>query len=226
MEIIVLIGNKQNYPLMLICKKYDNKYKVIYYENYYIKYEYPEIHILNVKSKGKVVYIKKTKGYGSGILQSTYEFYKIINGVFQNCGSVLAESNIIGWGKLINQECFTEISSNNIYKDEIYITYNYNFFPGPIDEDDASWEGHIDVKLIENRETIIYTWNESKSLYEPYFYNGCKLNNDKIDCLRNIGDDKEILTVFKNDFDELDKNGNKEAFSFINRIYSLINPNP
>lgn len=227
MEIIVIIGNKQNYPLMLVCKQYDNKYKIIYYENYYIKYEYPEIRILNVKSTSKVIYIKKTKGHGSGILQSTYEFYKIVNGVFQACGSVLAESYIIGWGKLINQECFTEISCNNIYSDEIYVTYNYNFFPGPINEDDASWEGHIGVKLIENRETIIYKWNETKSLYEPCFFTGYNtLNNEKIDCIRNIGDDNEILTIFKNDFDELNNDGNTEAVNFFNRISSLINPHP
>ena len=212
-EIVALFGLPMEiYQVLLVFKKFENDWYLLYYEPFYMFYSPPELYIANNYSQNKTFFIRQLHVRGSGIFQDAYHFYKLIDGKVYPCLTLLNESRIIGWGLNLNQDINTDFKFYGSGSDELWVTYNYHFFSGPVYEEDVSWEGHPDISFARGKKSTKYTWDNNEKIYRPYYYNHSQddLTEEKIMCFWDFGNDELFIKAFAYEINKTLENGTEE----------------
>jgi hypothetical protein len=212
-EIIALFGLPMEiYQVLLVFKKLDEDWYLLYYEPFYMHYSPPELYIANNYSKNKTFFVRQLHGRGSGIFRDAYHFYKLIDGVVYPCLILLNESRLYGWGLALNQEINSKFKFYGSDLDELWVTYNYHFFSGPVFEEDVSWDSHLEISFVKGEKSTKYTWNDENKKYMPYFYNHhpSDLTDEKISCLWDFGNDELFIKSFGYEINKTLEEGTEE----------------
>jgi hypothetical protein len=212
-EIIALFGLPMEvYQVLLVFKKIDKDWYLLYYEPFYMHYNKPELYIANNYSQNKVFFIRKLHHRGSGIFQDAHHFYKLIDGKVYPCLVLLNESRIYGWGLILNQDINTNFKFYSSDSDELWVTYNYHFFAGPVFEEDVPWEAHTEISFVKGKDATKYTWNNERKKYIPIFYTYSpdNLTEEKIKCFWTFGDDELFIKAFDYEIKKTLEKGTKE----------------
>jgi hypothetical protein len=198
-EITAIFGLPlETYQALLVFKKIGKNWYLLYYEPFYMHYNPPELYIANNYSPNKVFFIRQLHGRGSGIFQDAYHFYKLIDGKVYPCLVLLNESRIYGWGLILNQDINTNFKFYASDSDKLWVTYNYNFFAGPVYENDVPWEAHTEISFVKGKDATGYTWDNEEKKYIPnfYTYSPDDLTEEKIMCFWTFGDDELFIKAF------------------------------
>ena len=213
-EIIAIFGlPTQVYQVLLVFKKINKNWYLLYYEPFYVHYDPPELYIANNYSPNKAFFIRKLHGRGSGLFQDAHHFYKLIDGKIYPCLVLLNESRIYGWGLTLNQDINSNFKFNSSAIDELWVTYNYHFFAGPVYEEDAPWGSHTEISFVKGKDAIGYTWDNEDKKYIPnfYTYSPDNLTEERITCFWTLGDNDELfIKAFDYEIRKTLENGSKE----------------
>lgn len=196
-EIIALIGWTENLPMLAVFKQIDGQWYLIFTETFHVHYNSPELNIANVPSRNKTFYIRWLYERGSGIFRDSYHFYKLIDNQVYHCLELVNRAHIFGWGLYLNQEVQSSFTFNCATADAIWVTYDYNFFPGSVYDTDVPWDAHTDIPFVKDEKGVSYQWDSLTRSYEPEFY-GQKdgLTGQKIACFGAFGNDSLFVTAF------------------------------
>ncbi len=196
-EIIALIGWSENDPMLTVFKKMGENWYLIFTQTFHDFYSSPELMVANVPSKNKTFYIKWLYERGSGIFRDSYHFYKLIDGKVHHCLEIVNKAHIYGWGLFLNQQIQSRFQFNSYTADELWVVYEYNFFPGAVYNSDAPWDSHIDIPFVKDEKGISYRWDSSTKSYRPNYYKGNgELNDTKIACFGAFGNDSLFVSAF------------------------------
>ena len=220
-EIIALIGWMMQYPQLAVFKKIEEEWFLIFAEPFHVHYSEPEVHIANVPSANKTFYIRWLNGRGSGIFLDTYYFYKIIDGKVYKCLQLINKASIFGWGLYLNQDVESSFKFNTSTSDEVWVSYEYSFFPGAVYDSDAAWTAHPEIPFISGNAGIAYVWNNNSRLYEPRF-EYTELNEQKIACFGDFGNDSLFVLAFKDELQELLQYGTEEQKRLLSSYLKLV----
>jgi hypothetical protein len=222
-ELIGLFGWSENDPMMAVFKLVDTTWYLIYTEPFDMFYTSPELQVVNNFSENKVFYIRWLYERGSGIYADTYHFYKLINNHVYHCLEIINKAHISGWGLKLNQSIETKFAFNCATRDEVWVTYNYSFFPGPVFDQDMSWKGHPEISFVKDENGINYVWDSLSYSYKPEFYDRtASLSEEKILCMGIFGNDSLFVKAFDYEIKQTLENGTKEQkkqlTSYLNRV--------
>ena len=196
-ELIGLFGWSDSDMTLAVFKNVNDSWFLIYFEPIYMFYVAPELIVANNFSANKTFYIRQLYHRGSGVYCDAYHFYKIINNKVYPCLSLINKAQIFGWGVFLNQKVEMEFSFNCANADELWVMYDYNFFPGAVYENDVPWEGHEDIPFVKGSNGINYSWDSTTFSYQPQFYNRQDaLTEDKIACFGDFGNDTLFIKAF------------------------------
>lgn len=224
-EILALIGRTRYYPALCVFKKINNKWYLLYLDSFHVHYSQPELYIANSFSLNKTFYIRKLQGRGSGIFQDAYHFYKLIDNKVYPCLTLLNECRLYGWGQYLNQDIKTSFKINSSDVDEIWVVYDYSFFPGPVYEDNVDWESNPDTPFVKGKGDISYKWDDTTLEYRPHYYtsNSRYLTEKKIACFDDFANDKLFIEAFDYEINETLKNGTDKQKSILRWYLDVIN---
>jgi hypothetical protein len=205
-EIIALFGLPwEIYQVLLVFKKLEEDWYLLYYEPFYMHYNPPELCIANNYSKNKTFFIRQLYHRGTGIFQDAYQFYKLIDGKVYLCLTLLNESRIHGWGLTLNQDINSRFKFYGTNSDELWVTYNYHFFPGPIFEEDVDWNSHTEISFVKGEKSTKYIWDNEKKEYIT-----SDLTEEKISCFWNFGNDELFIKSFGYEINKTLEEGTEE----------------
>jgi len=224
-EILAIFRNNYNDPVLLVFKKIDKKWYLLYLESFYVHYNEPELYIANNYSPNKTFYIRCIHSRGSGIYKDAYHFYKLIDNKVYPCLVLINEARIIGWWLPLNQDVRSSFKFHSTSNDGLWVVYEYNFFPGPVYESDASWEGHPDIYFVKDLAGLPYIWdNETKTYLPDYYGNDQKLlTEEKLMCFDNFSNDQLFIRAFDYEINETLKNGTDEQKDLLQLYLNNIN---
>lgn len=224
-EMIGLFGWSENDPTLAVFKKIDDSWYLIYYEPFYMFYNSPELQVANIFSANKTFYIRWLNERGSGIYSDSYHFYKLINSKVYHCLELIHEARISGWGLYLNQTVEMNFKFNCATADELWVTYNYNFFPGAVYENDAPWERHEDISLVKgDNDGVNYQWDTHSFTYRPQFYTFSKgnLTEQKISCFGSFGNDTLFVKAFDYEIKQTLDKGTEEQKKLLKKYLDIV----
>jgi hypothetical protein len=223
-EIIALFGWTEYYPSLVVFKEINDFWHLIYHESFSMFYTSPVLLVANNYSVNKVFYIRNLTDRGSGIYSDELHFYKVINGEVHPCLNLLNRAHIYGWGLNLNQWTKVDFEFNSASADELWVTYNYNFFAGPIAEGDQPWDGHDEVPFVKGENSVMYKWDTLSLSYEPHFYKNLKegLTAKKIECFRNFGNDTLFVRAFDYEIKQTLTKGTRDQKKFLQKYLSRV----
>ncbi|HVW16287.1 MAG TPA: hypothetical protein VHB54_20815 [Mucilaginibacter sp.] len=198
-ELVCLLGPDETEPSIAVFKEIRGDWYLLYLEPFYMFYTMPELSVANNFSKNKTFYIRRLYERGSDVYSDGYSFYKLINNRVYKCLEMPHEARIYGWGLYMNQEVKMNFNINGGDADEIWFTYDYNFFPGAIKKGQAPWDGNADIPLVKDNKGINYQWDSLNHAYKPEVYahpDTAELTAQKIACFGAFGNDKLFVHAF------------------------------
>jgi hypothetical protein len=203
-EIISIIGWDETQTYLGVFKQIDNTWYIIYTEPINMFYTPPELSIINNPSKNKTFYIRQLNNRGSGIYSDSYHFYKLIDKKVYQCLSLIHDARIYGWGLFLNQDVSMQLKPSSGLEDELSVIYDYNFFPGSVMENDSPWPNHSDISFVKDKQSVSYIWDDTCKIYKAliYTYDHKLLNEDKIKCFGNFGNDSLFIRAFNYELDQ------------------------
>ncbi|MDR1840235.1 MAG: hypothetical protein LBQ93_11715 [Treponema sp.] len=213
-EIIAIFGLPlQVYQVLLVFKKIENNWYLLYYEPFNMFYERPELHIANNYGPNKAFFRRRLHNRGSGLFRDAYNFYKLIDGRVYPCLGLLNEVRVYGWGVILNQDINTDFKFNDSGSDELLVTYNYHFFLSLVDEY-PPWKPSdlYDISFFRGKSSIKYIWDNIEKIYKPYYDNHGldSLTEEKIRCFLSIGDDELFIKAFDYEINKALENSTDE----------------
>jgi hypothetical protein len=112
---------------------------------------------------------------------------------------------------------------NSAYADELWVMYDYNFFPGSVYEDDASWKGHEDIPFVKNVQGISFSWDSTTYTYKPTTSDdkSC-LNAEKIACFGNFDNDSLFIKAFEYEIQQTLQKGTKEQKRLLQNYLDIV----
>jgi len=225
-ELICLLGWSTEAPSLGVFKEIEGKWYLLYLENIYTFYNAPSLSVAGNFSKNKTFYLRHVDDHGSGIYADSYSFYKLINNKVYKCLNLLNEARIYGWGLYINQNIKMNFEFRGDGNDEIGVGYNYNFFPGAINQGDCSWCASEDVSLIKGEDYVWYNWNMKEKKYKleiPKYKNNIEdLTASKIACFGAFGNDSLFVAAFGDQINETIKTGTKQQKRILKEYLSIL----
>ena len=224
-EILATIKKHNNYPVLLVFKKIDNNWYLLYLEPFYVHYNEPELYIANNYSPNKTFYIRWLHRRGSGIYKDAYHFYKLIDNKVYPCLVLINEARIYGWGLLLNQDVKSDFKFSSTRSDELRVVYNYNFFPGPIFEDNAPWQGNPDIPFVKGTDDLFYEWDDDTKTYLPRYYSNSSKNitEEKLMCFDDFGNDQSFIKAFEYEINETLRNGTDMQKDVLKWYLEIVN---
>jgi hypothetical protein len=225
-EIIALIGWTEYDPMLTVFKKIDENWYLIFTQTFHVYYSSPELIVANVPSKNKTFYIKWLYERGSGIYRDSYHFYKLINGKVYHCLEIVNKAHIFGWGLYLNQQIQSNFKFNSATADELWVTYEYNFFPGAVYSSDAPWDSHTDIPFVKDEKGIKYKWDSSTNSYRPEYYKRSgELDDSKIECFGAFGNDSLFVSAFSYEILQTLEKGTKKQKELLTKYLELSKTN-
>jgi hypothetical protein len=198
-ELIGLFGLDESKPVLTVFKKIDADWQLIYFEPYYMWYNSPELSVAANFSTNKLFYIRCLYQRGFGIFHDGYQFYKLLGGEVVQCLTLPNETRIFGWGLYLNQSVkMNKLSINSANADEIWVEYNYRFFPGAVQKDDLIGEEYPEISFVEGEQGAAFVWVENEKKYRQKLpnYDSAQLTEQKIACFGDFGNDQLFTQAF------------------------------
>ena len=226
-ELICFLGWDDTHPYLTVFKKIKGGWYLLYLEGIDTFYEVPPVLVAGGFSKNKVFYFSHVDDHGSGIYVSNYSFYKLINNRVYKCLSIVDDAHIYGWGLFLNQKVKTSFQFGGI-RDDINVSYIYNFFPGAVREGDCPWCSNEDIPLVSGDNNIFYEWDDKRKKYKlsPLADNDPdNLTAQKIACFGDFGNDKLFVKAFRKEIDEKMKEGTPEQKKLLKQYLALVEKN-
>lgn len=222
-ELIGLFGWSEEEPTLAVFKMIGNDWYLIYFEPFYMFYTSSELQVANNYSTNKTFYIRWLYERGSGIYCDAYHFYKIIDNQVYPCLVLINSAYILGWGLYLNQMIEMKFKFNSSTSDEIWVNYQYNFFPGAVYEKDMPWEGHEDIPFVKGDNSIIYLWDTTTFTYRPEIYNClADLNEAKISCFGAFGNDTLFVKAFDYEIKQTLEQGTLEQKKLLRKYLKIV----
>lgn len=225
-EIIGLFGWSQEHPVLAVFKKIDKSWFLLYLEPFFMKYQPPELQVANDFSANKTFYIRRVYDGGSGIYRDAYDFYKIINNRVYPCLELINEARIYGWGLYLNQKVNMKFKFNSANADNLWVTYDYSFFPGAIYDNDVLWGAHEEISFVKGENKgVSYSWDTISNTYQPFIYFDTLkegLTKDKIACLGAFGNDTLFVKAFKYEIDQTLERGGDEQKTQLQKYLDIV----
>jgi hypothetical protein len=221
-EVVALVGLNSYSTILVVFKRIQNQWLMIYKKPVYVWYSSPEINIVKTSSVNKVFFVRQLYNQGTSIYNEHYQFFKLINNHVHQCLEIVNDAHIDGWGLYLYQKVKSEFSFSNSNKDEILVTYDYDFYPGAVYDPDAPWVGHVDLSFVRGKETINYIWDSVTFSYKPiYSKNKKSLNQEKISCFGNFANDSLFVRAFSIELNAKLKSDMTEAKEILSKYLSL-----
>ena len=196
-ELIGLFGWSEEEPTLAVFKMIDTNWYLLYLEPFYMFYNSPELLVANNYSANKTFYIKWLYERGSGIYCDAYHFYKLIDNKVYPCLALINRAHIHGWGLYLNQMVEMKFNFNGATNDQLWVEYNYNFFPGAVSDTNLTWDGHEDISFVKGEAGLMYQWDTASLSYRPLLYKSPEdLNESKIACFGAFGNDSLFVNAF------------------------------
>lgn len=223
-EMIALYGWSESSPVMLVFDRYNDEWFLIYQEPYYMWYAKPVLNVANSFGPNKTFYFRWLNDRGSGIYSDSYHFYKLINGVVYHSLGLVNESHLYGWGKFLNQKISMSFSFNGIMGDEIWVSYNYSYFAGPVLNGDVSWDSHTDIPFAQKEVGVNFKWNGYTDMYEPEFYeyDSTGLNAEKLACLQELCNDTLFVKAFQYEINQTLQEGTDQQKKLLKQYLERV----
>lgn len=207
-EVIALIARDATYPMLVVFKRIEGTWYLLFHQSFYSFYNEPELLVANVPSRSKTFYIRWLHDRGSGVYLETYNLYKLIDKKVYPSLELISEAHINGWGLPMNQNIESRFKFNSVSADELWVTYKYNFYPGPVMEGDMSWDSHPEISFVSGETGVKYVWDSSVHTYRPDFNrNPGDLTDSKIGCFGDFGNDSLFVAAFKYEIGQTLKTG-------------------
>lgn len=222
-ELIGLFGWSESNPTLAVFKLIDNSWYLIYTEPFYSFYYEPELQVANNFSANKTFYIRWLYERGSGVYCDAYHFYKLIDNKVVPCLQLINSAHIFGWGLYLNQTVDMKFKFNCATADELWVSYNYNFFPGAVFENDVPWKGHEEISFAKSDDGIEFSWDKKACKYRPSFNNREDgLTADKIACFGAFGNDTLFVRAFDHEIKQILKEGRKDQQKFLKKYLDIV----
>lgn len=222
-ELIGLFGWSEEYPTLAVFKLIGVDWYIIHLEPFYMFYSSPELQVANNFSVNKLFYIRWLYERGAGVYCDAYHFYKVINNEVYPCLTLINRAYILGWGLYLNQEVEMKFSLNSVSADELWVKYNYNFFPGAVYLDDMPWEDHEEISFVKGEKGLTYYWDSTTYTYQPRIYNSPDdLNKEKIACFGAFGNDTLFVKAFDNETKQTLNNGTSEQKMLLQKYLDIV----
>ena len=210
-EVIGLFGWSEEEPTLAVFKMIGKDWFLIYLESFYMFYNSPELQVANNFSNNKTFYIRSLYERGSGIYCDAYHFYKLIDNKVYPCLALINRAHIFGWGLYLNQMIEMNFKFNSSNADELWVTYDYNFFPGAVYGNDVPWEGHEEISFVKGENSLAYRWDTTTLTYRPQIYKSLEnLTEEKISCFGAFGNDTLFIKAFEYEIKQTLENGTSE----------------
>lgn len=228
-EIICLQGWSAEEPCLCVFKHFENSWYLIYGEHINTFYEATTLYLANIYAKNKTFYLRRVNGHGSGIYLDGVTFYKLIDNRVYKCLEIVNNASIYGWGLFLNQVVKSKFEFDGDHEDNLSVEYTYNFFPGCIETGDCSWCVHEDLPLINGVDNVFYTFNAQKHQYildSRYGRNNAtELNEQKIRCFGDFGNDSLFVKAYKRHIDTVLKIGTPLQKKILRKYLALVKKN-
>jgi hypothetical protein len=225
-ELLCTIGWIEEHPSMAVFKKIGADWHLLYLEDYYMFYNSPDMYIANNYAKNKTFYFRRVYQRGSGVYADGYSFYKLINNKVYPCLELVNKAYIVGWGLYINQKVSMTLNFTEYEGDALWVKYDYLFFPGPINENDADWDSNEDLQLIKGENSVLYEWNNEKSIYKldvkPNKNEYDVLNAEKIACFGAFGNDSLFVKAFDPEIKQTLQTGTAMQKKILKRYLDIL----
>ena len=190
-------------------------------------YSQPDVYVANNFSKNKTVYFRLLYDRGSGIYSDKYKFLKLIGNKVYSCLEIVNEARIYGWGLSLNQNVKTrfrfDVSESGA--DQITVDYDYNFFPGMLQDGDCEWCADESIALIKDEQPATYNWDNKNRVYklEPLSYDGYNgLTEAKIACFGDFGNDSLFVKAFSKEIEDVLKNGTGQQKEILGKYLTRV----
>ncbi len=201
-EALILATHVSGSATLVVAKQKAQRWEILYTEDFETFYSDPDLNVANIQSANKTFFIRQMYTRGTGIYLDTYRFYKLVDSKVLLVLEIPNRSHLFGWGTPLNQEMYSKFTFSSASDDELFVTYNYSFFAGPIFERDLSWESHEEIALIKDSKGVDYLYDTTSNTYVPAHYES-GLSDEQIDCFTNLGNDSLFYHAFA---DELQNN--------------------
>lgn len=222
-ELIGLFGWNEEEPILAVFKMIGKDWYLLYHEPFYMFYNSPELQVVNNFSANKTFYIRWLYERGSGIYCDAYHFYKLIDNKVYPCLALINRAHILGWGLYLNQMVEMKFKFNCANADELWVTFDYNFFPGAVYESDVSWEGHEEISFVKGDYGLSYRWDTTTFTYRPHFYNSPDdLTEEKISCFGAFGNDTLFVRAFDYEIEQTLEKGTAEQKKLLQKYLDIV----
>lgn len=222
-ELIGLFGWSEEEPTLAVFKMIGKDWYLLYLEPFYMFYNAPELQVANNFSANKTFYIRWLYERGSGIYCDAYQFYKLIDNKVYPCLALINRAHIFGWGMYLNQMIEMNFKFNSANADELWVTYDYNFFPGAVYESDVPWEGHEEISFVKGDNGISYRWDTTTFTYRPQTYNSPEdLTEEKISCFGAFDNDTLFVKAFDYEIKQTLEKGTSEQKKLLQKYLDIV----
>lgn len=223
-ELIGLFGWNENEPTLAVFKKMNESWYLLYTEPFYMFYKSPELQVANNFSKNKTFFIRWLYERGSGVYRDSYHFYKLIDNKVYHCLELTNKAHIFGWGLLMNQDVEMNFNFNCSSSDDLWVTYDYNFTPCSVFKKDDPYDGHPDIPFVKGNNSVGYNWDPTTYTYRPDFANHLEdyLNEDKIACFREFGNDTLFVKAFDYELKQTLTNGTSKQKKYLKAYLDIV----
>jgi len=209
--------------MLTVFKLIDKQWYLIFTETFHVHYSSPELNIANVPSPNKTFYIRWLYERCSGIFRDTYHFYKLIDNKVYHTLELVNTAQIFGWGLYLNQQVQSTFKFNCSTEDEIWVTYDYNFFPGAVYDTDAPWDGHTDISFVKGEQGVSYQWGSVTYSYKPHFYKQKDgLTEQKLACFGAFGNDSLFVIAFDYEIKQTLEKGTDVQQKLLTKYLELV----
>ena len=194
-EITAILGmTDEVYQALLVFKKIESDWYLIYFEPFFMKYAPPVLFIANNYGQNKTIFLSQVHKTGTGVFQDAFHFYKLIDGAVYNCLEIVNESRISGCQLPLEQDIKAVFEFHGNTTDEIWVTYDYHFFAGK----DELLNGESDITFVKAVHPINYIWDSDEKKYKPDNKgdNPNTLADEKIMCFWEFGNDELFINAF------------------------------
>jgi len=222
-EILLMQGWDVSYPYLCVFKQIKNSWYLIYFENIY---QSSSLSVACNYAPNKTFYVRRIYDHGSSIYNDGYSFYKLIDKHVYKCLNIINDAHIYGWGLYLNQEVKSSFEFSGDSDDKLSVDYNYNFFPGSINDKDCSWCAHEDISLIKGDNNVFYDYNVKAHQYQldilKYNDSSEELTAEKIACFGDFGNDSLFVKAYHRQIDTLLKIGTPIQKKILRKYLQLV----
>lgn len=194
-EALILTTQVFGSATLIVAKQNGKKWDILYTEDFETFYDDPDLSVANTQGANKTFYMRQMYTRGTGIYLDAYRFYKLKGSTVSLVLEIPNRSHLYGWGGALNQEMHSKFSFASATEDQLFVTYDYSFFPGPGLVKGLSWESQEDIALVKGSEMVEYLYDSSYSAYAPTHFEN-NITEEKIGCFYSLGNDTLFYHAF------------------------------